>query len=431
MVLMDHHLKTSSGFLELVKLGPHSLPFLQSSLSDKRPTKLILKLEGNLQWMRAARELPGNLASPRERQVLSAVPKLDRDAIGNQSRLREHRVTVGDVCFVIVGQIVGRHYQAVRYQPSGGVIINSPTDDPIIAKSVRSIWAGKDSRKLLLVRLMLDYSTRGVADDVPLNRQQYSSAGSNFRSAAAMRMLYYFPRETVPVIAARLRALRVQRVFSNQSNATDDEMARWTHRELANGVRTDEFIKAVSWCKEPRIRSELLGVFKRASDPEVLLCVLPALDKSSWPLVRQRLHDEIWQHDYDDKGWYYNGYLMLLALGQFDAQRAQEVFRDYLKDEHLARTSTVLAALQEAKPGWSVTVLPVLFDDRRELYNFWQWRVRDDPNGHPVNFPLRVCDVAAWLVHSHRPDIKFELSSVSKDMDTQIADMKKNLAHTR
>jgi len=42
-----------------------------------------------------------------------------------------YTVKVGDVCYAIIGQIVNRSLMAVRYQPSAGLVINSPIEMPL------------------------------------------------------------------------------------------------------------------------------------------------------------------------------------------------------------------------------------------------------------------------------------------------------------
>ena len=44
------------------------------------------------------------------------------------------------MCFVAVGQIVGRGYAAVRYQPTACIVINSPTHDAKLRSDVRAAW---------------------------------------------------------------------------------------------------------------------------------------------------------------------------------------------------------------------------------------------------------------------------------------------------
>ena len=45
-------------------------------------------------------------------------------------------------------------------------------------------------------------------------------------------------------------------------------------RDVKNGVRVIDFIKAVRWCKEPAIQEALADVDKRTDDPDIKGAVL-------------------------------------------------------------------------------------------------------------------------------------------------------------
>ncbi len=74
---------------------------------------------------------------------------------GRRSADREtkHTVTVGDLCFVALGQIVNRRFSASRYQPSGGVVVNSPTESAALRKVIVEDWntLSAESHKRLLI----------------------------------------------------------------------------------------------------------------------------------------------------------------------------------------------------------------------------------------------------------------------------------------
>src|SRR5262249_7219769 len=161
--------------------------------------------EGILMWTQYGRELWGNPANRAEQVALAALPREDERSLTDGPE--EYTVTIGDVCFVILGQIVGRHYLAVRYQPTGGLIINSPTHDPFLAKAVRAIWSSPKPAQHLLDALLLDYSSRGVHRH-PEDAFDEWSVGSDLQVAAAMRLLYYFPQQAASLIAKRLRQLK-------------------------------------------------------------------------------------------------------------------------------------------------------------------------------------------------------------------------------
>lgn len=160
MVLTDHQLKSSGALRSLVEMGPQSLPFLLDALDDRTPTKLVVTHPGFGGAMFFQRELWGNPVSPVEAKVLD-LPRKYVELTRADEPIRSYTVKVGDICLVAIGQIVGRAYQAVRYQPTACIIINSPIEDVQLCKQVRAIWSSKDSVKRLFDSLLLDYATQG------------------------------------------------------------------------------------------------------------------------------------------------------------------------------------------------------------------------------------------------------------------------------
>jgi hypothetical protein len=288
LLLTDHGLKSSVALRTLVEMGPDSLPFLLAALDDKTPTKLKMEHEGGFGVMFHANELWGNPVNPVEVKVLASSRK-KRGGFA-EKMIREYTVKVGDICLVAIGQIVGRGYQAVRYQPTACIVINSPTEDAELRKQVRDIWSSKDPAKRLLESLLLDYATEGKWKEGESFDRWY--VGSHLQVSATMRLLYYFPKESVPMIAQRLRRLRTEKTGSEKGTAdTDKEMDAWMRREVANGARTDHLIKAVAWCKEPAIREALRSVFQRTDDIDILEAALLASDNAGRKLIQTRLEE--------------------------------------------------------------------------------------------------------------------------------------------
>jgi hypothetical protein len=159
LLLTDHGLQPSEALKELVTLGPDALPFLLDALDDKTPTKLIVN-HGSM-WHAA--ELYLNPVNPAEQAAARAAAV---DPRRQEEPVDSYTVKLGDVCFVAIGQIVGRPYQAVRYQPSMCIVLNCPAHDPKLCAEVRSIWGAKDPRRKLFDSLRADYGGR-VQRQVP------------------------------------------------------------------------------------------------------------------------------------------------------------------------------------------------------------------------------------------------------------------------
>lgn len=144
--------KVPPAMRELVRRGPLALAELVRHVDDKRPTRLQV---GNIDAGTGPRQVGVNAFrftyfsdeyDPRVRSIAEqdAAPRgrarLEKDFTGS------YTVKVGDICFVLIGQIVNRRMLAVRYQPSGGLVVNSPIESPELAEEVRADWkdAGAD-----------------------------------------------------------------------------------------------------------------------------------------------------------------------------------------------------------------------------------------------------------------------------------------------
>ena len=167
-----------------------------------------------------AAELPLNPVNPAEKAIYKA-----RTGKSQKENFSEsYTIKVGDVCFVAIGQIVGRGYQAVRYQPTACIVLNCPAQDPKLCAQVRAIWKAKDPRANLFDSLRADYATEGIFNGKSLDGWGW---GSDFQCGAAMRLLFYFPEESATLVAGRLDKLDVGK---------DQELDSFMCRCVANGV---------------------------------------------------------------------------------------------------------------------------------------------------------------------------------------------------
>lgn len=126
---------------ELVRRGLDALPLLINHLTDVRPTKLTVGDGFTGKWF--ADEYDGR----------DHLPKKPGEVNGNiEIQFERYTLRVGDFCYVAVGQIVNRELNAVRYQPSLCLVVNSPVGFPALAAAVKSDWGGlseKDHRLTL------------------------------------------------------------------------------------------------------------------------------------------------------------------------------------------------------------------------------------------------------------------------------------------
>jgi hypothetical protein len=120
---------------ELVRRGVSSLPLLIGHLDDRRPTKLIVG--GDFFMFRYfSDEYDSKTPAPRKRSA-----GLEKNFDG------KYTVRVGDVCYALIGQIVNRNLLPVRYQPSAGLVVNSPIEAPVLIEEVKGDWGDIDAKE--------------------------------------------------------------------------------------------------------------------------------------------------------------------------------------------------------------------------------------------------------------------------------------------
>jgi hypothetical protein len=238
-------------FVELVKLGPASLPALLKHLSDATPTRLTIAARAPA--LALGRNLDASDVNPYVRAIL------DEHGFGMGQRTpldHSYQIKIGDLCLAAVGQIVGRVYNIVVILPGDFGTVTSPIQDPELAQQVRAIWNNTPSTRMLFRSLLADFCTRAASRSA-----ESLSFASGLQCAAALRLLYYFPKQTAPLVAGRLERLDVQGYRST--------LQGYRKAVIANGLDADDFIKAVRWCKEPAVQRAIRRVYLRATDPHI------------------------------------------------------------------------------------------------------------------------------------------------------------------
>ncbi|MFZ1159194.1 MAG: hypothetical protein WAO10_15530, partial [Candidatus Sulfotelmatobacter sp.] len=100
-----------------------------------------------------------------------------------------YTLRVGDVCFALIGQIVNRHLSAVRLQPSGFLVVNSPIEVPDLLDMVKSDWGSGDAET---VKASLLADIHGANSLVGFRQDAYIEWVAN---PALRRLKLYFPED--------------------------------------------------------------------------------------------------------------------------------------------------------------------------------------------------------------------------------------------
>jgi len=176
---------------ELVRRGVAVLPDLLEHLEDARPTKLVVKLPfGGFGGMWHSDEYEYRFPDE-ARQPVDVNRRGGLDSI--RMTIGEYPVRVGDLCYVVIGQIVNRRMNVVRYRPSACIVINSPIETPSLAAAVRADWR----------ELTTEQHERSLIDDT-----EYKGPFAKYAIAAALARLRYYYAAT----AARIEAEAKEKV---------------------------------------------------------------------------------------------------------------------------------------------------------------------------------------------------------------------------
>ena len=168
---------------ELVRRGTGALPSLIEHLSDSRPTKLTVGKGFIGKWF-------GKEYDPKVR-VPGAHPGL---RLPHEDSFDSYTVKTGDLCFVAVGQIVNRQLNAVRYQPSLCLVVNSPVETPWLAAAVKADWSGLTP----------------ADHERSLEQDAVSTSNPYLPGEALKRLMFYYP-DAGTALAAQL----LDRPFTN------------------------------------------------------------------------------------------------------------------------------------------------------------------------------------------------------------------------
>ena len=190
----------------IVKQGAAAVPDLIAHLDDKRPTKIRMIDTPGIGSLFLNDHCDYNFLTAKE----DPNPRrpADEDAIRRLlgSPIDEHVLTVGDLCFVALGQIVNRRFNASRYIPSGNVVIASPTASPMLLAAVKKEWAGLTPQR----------HQAALIDDFMKPDSDQRQIG------ACKRLAYYYPEALEPLLLK----------FLSQPPYSHDEMQRFVRRRL-------------------------------------------------------------------------------------------------------------------------------------------------------------------------------------------------------
>lgn len=192
--------KVNPQMRELVRRGLAALPQLIHHLDDARPTKLTVGssffmfryFSDEYQPRHRPARLPDGRYRPRK--------YLKRFFEG------AYTVRIGDICYALIGQIVNRDLSAVRYQPTAGLVVNSPMEAPALIELVKSDWSDLDAS----------------AHKASLIADAQASTAAWIDDAALIRLRFYYPDE-YEILKKGSLAKQITRFESDEKKLQESE----------------------------------------------------------------------------------------------------------------------------------------------------------------------------------------------------------------
>jgi len=171
----------SDAMLSLVKLGCKAVPALLDHLDDDRKTMIVIR-NNQLGFFGISQD-KGEKAEDEEPKGKGGIPF---------GAPKQYTLRVGDLCYVTLGQIVNRDYTAVKYIPSGNVMITSVPHSKKLRADLKKQW-GSLTEKKHLASLLKDLNSKT------------REGGDGTRVGASLRLAYYFPKEYEPIAVEQLK----------------------------------------------------------------------------------------------------------------------------------------------------------------------------------------------------------------------------------
>lgn len=409
---------------QIVERGVAAVPQLLAHLDDER--KINMEPMSGMMWMDFRDEYDFNRRT--RKQAPEGVNRGTFDF--EQQHPKQHAITVGDLCFVALGQIVNRGFSATRYQPSGGLVVSSPTYSATLRKVILADWSG----------LTKERHRQSLTEDFTTPDHEYR------RTGAYLRLAFYYPKTVEQLVLNELakptfeseRARLIRTLTHDRSrkigdavkqqflqSPDDDYFAPACLRCLANrgygeflieqlnkidaadtkaNHLHEKYIESISTSEDEAVRDKLREILRTTANVDYFVAALPAVDGADPPLLQsaRRILDGL---PADTR----QGRELLEMIGQRFPNQARSIYKDFLRPGSARRADTMCVVLWYGDP-LSIELLAPLLDDKRPLEGF--------------TVPMRVCDRAAQAISNTTEEITFDSDWSTAMKDKQIVKLK-------
>jgi hypothetical protein len=141
--------KASNGMTaarELVRRGVDALLELLRHVDDHRPSRVTISPLGPIGSFSFTNWYSPRFTLNRKRHPADIAPTEDESTPSVDWR-RSYTITIGDLCYFVIGQIVNRELRIIHPRMTQAYVITSPTATPALAAAVRADWSGITAAK--------------------------------------------------------------------------------------------------------------------------------------------------------------------------------------------------------------------------------------------------------------------------------------------
>lgn len=246
-------LQLPPALIELLDMGPVIIPLLLEELDNDLPVTTTLTIFSGHSSIRFFDRLHGNAANRREARILKLSKKcyvgsfdLNRTVPGSSvaaTQAEYYQFCVGDVCFVLLGRIVGRDYRPSMFLNKSTHAICSTVFNDQMRIKVQTLWRSPTPCTAVYESLMYDLCTVGITSDG--SRDDWEQ-GNILQITAAHRLIKYFPAQSKRAIQRRLSSL-----YLTSEEGDSDRV---------NGVDVVHLIRSIGTTDDPELLEKILAL---------------------------------------------------------------------------------------------------------------------------------------------------------------------------
>lgn len=371
--------------VELCKRGPEVLPLLLKHLDDHRETKTVFTPD-HVKTPGISAFLDYRPNNPSELEILerNGLPRENPGPDYDQP-IEGYILTVGDMCFALVGMITNRSYYPVVEE--FGAQLNSTLHSPQLTEAIRERWSTNADRLNLYQQLKTDLE----------------QGEPRFAISAATRLLYYFPDHSHQLVLSYFRKLIKDPQFEDSD--------------------LDQFLQNVSWSRHPEIQRTMRRFLRSSSNPDHIFSAAWTYRGSSDPRARlELLHlADRTKTRRDPRHWFTTHNLLELTFETFPAQKDATLTRFLRNAGSYACWAACKICEEDESPP--LASLATLLSNRSKITGA-RYLVEGPgsvewPEGKDY-LPYRVCDQAYETIIRVLGDKRAHAQGTHEEMDQRI-----------